>query len=443
MEFKLNLSPTNVEEKLFLMIGITSTWTALQVPVFGVQISLFNVIIMVAAGYHLAKVNQSHFFIRDLSFLLFLMGTVVSCFSCLFFLNQYWFSESFKATMKFLLVFFPLAYFYKHDEIKRLGHYFFVGLYYSCIVQLIWSVLQLIFWYGMNRVLNEEIFGNLLHIQTSHSWLTWHSGFRTTGLSWESANLGISLVMGYFLSKNVWMKMVFFVGLIFCGSRSALLTLIFAIMITLGYRLIFVSNRILYNKRKLKRFLYGMVILAIFGVIVLNVLHFDFSLFFNTFNTFYNRIVKGFSGNDASAGRHMDYYFKLPEVFKKSNAIQILFGYGTSCSGYPYTDIFKKSTDPAYVWNVESDIITVLVGNGLFGFATYYIFAIKMLYKNRRSSFDQLAVAFCIIFAGVMYLYVRTWVTLVLVFMAANVSLPKYQLLDNKPYWVRKVFKDL
>ena len=107
MEFKLNLSPTNVEEKRFLMIGITSTWTALQVPVFGVQISLFNVIIMVAAGYHLAKVNQSHFFIRDLSFLLFLMGTVVSCFSCLFFLNQYWFSESFKATMKFLLSYRP------------------------------------------------------------------------------------------------------------------------------------------------------------------------------------------------------------------------------------------------------------------------------------------------------------------------------------------------
>ena len=162
-----------------------------------------------AAIFHYFKVNHRCFYVNDIYILLFLIGTVISCVSCLLFLNQYWFKESFKATMKFLLVFFPLLCLYKKNEIKHLGYFFYIGLYYSCIVQLIWSILQLIFWYGMNRVLNEEFFGDFLHIQTTHSWLTWHSGFRTTGLSWESANLGISLVIGYFLSYNIWLKMFF------------------------------------------------------------------------------------------------------------------------------------------------------------------------------------------------------------------------------------------
>lgn len=140
----------------------------------------------------------------------------------------------------------------------------------------------------MNRVLNEEFFGDFLHIQTTHSWLTWHSGFRTTGLSWESANLGISLVIGYFLSYNIWLKMFFFIGMIFCGSRSALLTLLFSIFATECYRLLFVNNQISYRKKKLKKFLQSIVIIIIIAIVMLNVMHFDFSIFFNTISTFFH-----------------------------------------------------------------------------------------------------------------------------------------------------------
>ena len=441
IECKINMAET--EKGLFFLIGLTSTWTALQVPIIGVQISIFNVIVIVAAIFHYFKVNHRCFYVNDIYILLFLIGTVISCVSCLLFLNQYWFKESFKATMKFLLVFFPLLCLYKKNEIKHLGYFFYIGLYYSCIIQLIWSILQLIFWYGMNRVLNEEFFGEFLHIQTTHSWLTWHSGFRTTGLSWESANLGISLVIGYFLSDNIWLKMSFLIGLIFCGSRSALLTLLFSIFATECYRLLFVNNHISYRKKKLKKFLQNIVIIIIIAIVMLNVMHFDFSIFFNTISTFFSRIVKGFSGDDASAGRHIDYYLKLHEVFRKSNLFQLLFGYGTSCSGYPYTEIFNKSTDPAYIWNVESDIITILVGNGIFGFVTYYIFALKILYNNRKNKFDQLASVVCIVFAGIMYLYIRTWVTLVLVFMAADAKFPKYRLFNYKRYNLKSCISKL
>lgn len=416
-----------IESYLFFLVGLTSTWTAIQIPVFGIQISIFNLIVIIAAIYHLLKINHSKFYVRNLFLFLFVIGTIVSCFSCLIFLNKYWFSESFKATMKFIMVFLPLLCLYNSLDIKYFGKYFFIGLYYSCIVQLGWSILQLIFWYKLNRVLNQEFFGDFLHIQTSHSWLTWHSGFRTTGLSWESANLGISLVIGFFLSKNFWMKVAFFTGLIFCGSRSALLTLLFSLFVTFIYRIFFVNNKIKFNKGRAKKTFLIILMLALVGIISLKFINFDFSIFTNTLKTFTERISNGFSGDDASAGRHMDYYFKLPDVLKKSNIFQIFFGYGTSCSGFPYTSIFNKSNDPAYVWNVESDIITVLVGNGIFGFITYYTFSIQMLSKNRKKDFDQCAAAISIIFAGIMYLYVRTWVTLVLVFLASNVDFPKYK----------------
>ena len=41
IERKINMAET--EKGLFFLIGLTSTWTALQVPIIGVQISIFNV----------------------------------------------------------------------------------------------------------------------------------------------------------------------------------------------------------------------------------------------------------------------------------------------------------------------------------------------------------------------------------------------------------------
>lgn len=399
-----------IESFLFFTLGITSTFTAIQFGFNGFQLSLFNYVILLLNFFHFIKSGFKIYIQKsDAAIGMFFVTLVISTLLNITVLPNAWANESIKAMMKFLLIYSPFLFLYGKNQLNAHLSMFFKGLIISFIVQFIWSLLQLYFWNSQNIVINQIVFGDILKIKTNHSWLTWHNGFRTTGISWESANLGICMVVGIFLAKKNLLKICFFIGLLFTGSRSALVAFL------LGC-LLYIINK-LYNKLKTKKssmksnilFKYFICLLVI--IIGLKLTGFD-KILLDSLNNFMERLTE-FDG-DLSANRHMDYYFKLYDILKES-PVKFVFGFGTSAAGLPYTELFNWGSIIG-AWNPESDVITILIGNGIIGFVFYYIWQAQLLYKykNNKIIFFMLVT---IMIAGIFYLYLRTWVTLVLIIL--------------------------
>lgn len=396
------------ESFLFFSLGITSTFTALQFGLYGIQLSLFNYVIILLNFVHFIKNGFKLYFQKsDFVIILFFITLVISTLLNIIVLPNSWANESIKAMMKFLLIYLPFLFLYGKGQIDIHITVFIKGLVISFVVQFIWSLLQLYYWNSQNVVINQIIFGDILKIKTNHSWLTWHNGFRTTGISWESANLGMCMVVGIFLAKKHILKACFFIGLLFTGSRSALVALLLGCFL---YLMNVLYNKIKIAKCKLKtKNLFKLFICLFIIIFGLKISGFD-KLLIDSLNNFLGRLTE-FDG-DLSANRHMDYYYKLYDILKESPS-KFLFGYGTSAAGLPYTNLFNWGSMTG-AWNPESDVITILIGNGLLGFAFYYIWQLQLLYKyktNKKIFFLLVS----IIIAGIFYLYLRTWVTLVLI----------------------------
>lgn len=417
---KIKIGINKLKLFLFFLMGLTSTWTALQIPLAGIQISIYNVIALLIIMLQVMTKGINKKFTEVIP-ILFFLSTIVSALVAVMYLESFWVKESIKATVKFVIVFMPFFLVFDRQSLKKVSDRFFKGLFYSCVIQLIWSFIQLFFWYGFNRVINQEIFGDLMHIKINHSWLTWHNGFRTTGIAWESANLGMCMIVGFFMTDKKWLKVLFFIGLFFTGSRTGIFAL--ALSIFIDY---FIIQR-KYNKWHIKTAykmttLISFIIAFPFVIFFVSKLNIDFSIIADTLSSFVERIVRTFNKTDASANRHIDYYFKIYEVWKNSHPIQLIFGYGTSCSGYPYNPIYYESYDISNVWNVESDVITLLIGNGIAGFVLYYAWLGKILVSvYKKHNYRELKIIMAIVFAGIMYLYLRTWITLILIFYVMNI----------------------
>lgn len=396
---------------LFFLIGLTSTWQAVQIPVFGVQISLYNVVIILLTVYYLIKFRWTYLQINDKWMALYIICTIFSTLSANLFLPNVWISESVKATLKFIIVFAPFVFIFHKQVINDNIKSFYTGLKISIFIQACWSVLQLIFWYALNRVLNQEIFGDLLHIQiTNASWLTWHGGFRATGISWEAANLGICMVVGFFLTKKYILRILYLTILLFSGSRTALLSLLAALIIA-----------IIHNSLKYYHHLYDrtfiFALFSIIAIILLLLILFRQPFFQSTLISLSNRIAYGFNGEDIGTNRHMDYYFRYPDVLSDSNMVQFLFGFGTSCAGWPYTFILNPNPGRNIAWNPETDFVTLIVGNGILGFIFYYTFVFS-LFKKCAKNKNYVNLLIALLVASSTYLYLRTWVTLLLIIMS-------------------------
>lgn len=396
-----------LENGLFFIVGLFSTWMAIMMVIGNTNIGIFNFILI--AIILLEIVKNRKVYLNQKTFLVFSVFSMISTIGCYFFLNELWFSSSLRATLKFMIVFVPFLLFVKKETILDKRKYFMKGLYVSVIFQLIWEFAQILFWSIGNIPLNKVIFGDLLNIDIGRNWLFWSDGrMRPTGLSWEPANLSLSLIIGYVLSEKKILKGLFILGIIMSTSRIG----IGAFLVVFLFDVIrFFKEKRVINKKKIALIIPTIIVIIIAILILVNVNKGFLDYMVKNIEGTINTIAH--IGDNPSANRHIEYYLRIFEAFSFLNIFQILFGVGVTCAGYPYANYLGiYSTDK--VWTPETDYISILIGNGILGAIIYFYWLYGIVRKN-RDNYKIIDIIIVILIMTTMAQYYRGWVTLLLI----------------------------
>lgn len=415
MEFSL----IKFKKKLFLIIGILSTLGALMIKVGDSNLSIINFFIALLIMIQIAS-GKIYTYKHRMNLVLFLLLMAFSAFININNMPDTWSPLSIKGTLKFLTLVLPFCLFFSDGEFRAYRDDFFKGLKISAYIQLVWEIFQLILWNIAHVSLNEIIFGNIMGLKIRHHWTFISDGrFRPSGVSWEPANLSLSLVMGYCLSKNKYAKMLFVLGVLLSTSRTGVIMI--GICIFLDLIKCFKEKFRYRGKFELKK---SDILVCI---LIINIVLIIFLIFSDRVEIIYQTAVENISKTiqklslshlteDASANMHSLYYIKVPFILFNSTLFNILFGYGTFAAGLPYMQILNIYSWKIG-WNPETDFITILMGNGVIGLVIYLTILYKC-YKYNYKNYQYRQIITIIFFAGIFYLYIRsTWPFLILIFL--------------------------
>lgn len=328
-------------------------------------------------------------------------------------------SMFFKLCIIFVLISLAMSY-----DTKMVTNEFLKGIYYCGFIQAFWILLELFFWYGLNIPLNEVLFGEILNIDNDITWLRVKDGlFRPSGIGWDSAFAGMSLLISFFLSKKLSCKIFLFICIILSTSRHVLI----------GLLIVKILDYIILEKNKLKirkKSILFVSILLLLGIIFLGII---FNLYSEVIIKMSDRLL-GILGllvemdmADSSSIRHFSYYPEMLMIFDKSNFLQCLFGWGTFVAGYPYSQIVGIYNYIMGAWTPESDFVTLFIGNGIIGGIIYYYIIFNVLKNTKKYNRRYFKVVLSILVCGFMYIFLRSVWPLEIVIIL-------FLLGDNKDY---------
>lgn len=406
---------------LFFLLGFFCTMNAIMIN-FGVtSIAIYNIIILFILLLKLLKIMtcdmRAYIYNYKYPWYLLFISIILSLLSGYQVLNNEWFNNSLLLSVKFMILIFPIIILFDDYKIIEYRKAFFKGLLYSAVFQLLWGGMQLIFWSFNNILINQLIFRDSLGVGPKEvDWNNLMGGIimRMTGLSWEPANFALTLLVGFILTKSKFLASIFILGIIFSTSKTGYLVLLFILLMKFIDSILNQKDFVRLMKTKKNLCLLGIFfcVLMCTYCVKTDLINSFFKMFMLLSSFLWEAI---FSDNNLSANIHKAYYLELPNLWMKSDLIQIFFGYGYFSAGYPYQYIVNILS-PEFIWNPESDFITIFTGNGVFGGLVYYFLLVKTYIFNKHDEKKYLVLVFSI--AGISYLYLRgTWIVLVLIFL--------------------------
>lgn len=407
-----------VENKIFFLLGFFISFMSIQIPLKNSNLSFFNVLVFLLYVYlFFTKKIRINFSKKNILFLLFCLLCLVTSLVSRNSLPAMWNWASWRASLKYIIIFATFVLLVDKELIINNRKYFFRGLYYAAITHLVWELLEILLFSVFNFHLNQFLFGHVLGIDIGRNWLFWSDGrMRPTGLSWEPANLGFMLILGYTLSNNLYFKVAFIIGAIFSTSRTAIGVLFFIIFLELVFKGFKYRKHI--NFKRILIYLVGGLIVFLVILLFLGEDSYLVQNINGTIDAFVNIRTQ------PSANRHLEYYVKLLDLLSNMNILQILFGLGVTCAGYGYAHFLGiYSTD--YIWTPETDYISILIGNGVIGFLLYYTWILTIV-KNNFRNFKFLLVLIAFLMMTTMAQFYRNWTTLILLFLAVDYSSTDY-----------------
>lgn len=436
----------HMEPKIFFFLGFIMSFMSILIPINNTNISFLNIAIVILYLY-LFLTKKINFGIdkKNVLFVIFCLTCIIASISSSYFLPELWSKSSWRSTLKYIIIFMPFVLYLDRDLIKSNRKYFFKGLYYATIVHLLWEILEIILFSTFNFHINQYIFGEILGIDIGRNWLFWSDGrMRPTGLSWEPANLSFVLNIGYCLTNNFLIKIIFVLGILLSTSRTGIGVLFVLVCIEMIMTILKRKNSYKIHI-SLKKLLLGSIIFI--GIIII-MLQNDYimSNITGTINAFIN--IK----SQPSANRHFEYYLRLFELFQYLNIFQILFGLGVTCAGFGYAR-YLHIYGTSYVWTPETDYLSILIGNGFIGFVLYYGWIIKII-KNNLKNLKIILIVCAFLLMTTMAQFYRGWSTLILLFISISYTYEEYNddmryvniAIDNyltqiKNFLGRKLFK--
>lgn len=411
--------------RMFWSVGLFCTAGALIVGIGSIKFALFNWILLLIFVIRICQIianNQCKVYYNK-QFLPWYILCLIIFFSSLFSISSLpylWGGSSLVQAGKLLIYILGFIVLFPLNRLYSFKDEFFHGLKNGCIVQLLWGVLQAIYWYGFGIDFNYLVFGELLNVSVEGVY--WDNRniiggtiLRFSGLSWEQANFALVMIIGIVLFKNYYMKIIFMLMIIFSYSKTGLLCLLVLIIVkTFEYlKRWYVDFNVHCNINS-----FGKYIFLLCSCLLLILAEFDKVIFFyetvcTGLDFLYIAIV---TEENLSGNIHKLYYTSLLDLLSKSSLPQVIFGYGTFSAGYPYDfyNIVKYGSN--WIWNPESDFITIVVGNGIVGAIAYYYIVFKNIFFGKSTANTYISIA--ILICGITYLYIRgTWSMLLLFYI--------------------------
>lgn len=388
---------TKVEKRVLTFWGAVSTMPILTL--FGN--TWFTWMTLIMCAYYFFK--ECFFRTMKVKVNFYLVIFAISVFSSLACLissmPQYWKDVQYKNIIWEIL--YLIVFFYFVSSKRNESTYYIKGIYYAAIIQVFWGFLQLLFHYVLKTELNDLLFRDLLHMQTRSLTQYKGSSIALSGLCWNAGNLCALICIGYLLTSRRILKFIFIVFSLLCGSRTLLLGIfvcVFGDLITTSFK----------GRVKIKKF---NIIAAIgIAVVILFVFALNKSLFelaTNKIDYIFNAFSSDFLNSQASSKVHSRYWKSIFDVTAWSGLFHSLFGWGSLCSGYPFSVIFNQYVGEQ--WVVECDYINRLWNFGYVGFFAWYGWYLLLMVKSIRLDKKYLVLFGALLVEGITYNVIMEW----------------------------------
>lgn len=388
-----------LKDTLFFLLGFFSTFEIVQM--FG--ISLFSCMLVLVSCYMI--LSEGKIFIKSNQKPVCIYIIVVSISECMVTFIELenrneWITASLKKYI--LLLFLAITFIYVINYQNGLNM-FLRGLYYSCLVEMIWCYLQFVLYKSVGIDINMKLFG-MSHISSSTGQLI---------LSGLNSNAGILVpalfVLILFTNKLLIKFFAFF--LFFLSGTSTMVICGITVSVILGVR--YAWTIIIRKNSHIGKKAFITVTFLFFAALFIIIVNQNFV---NNLNDSIMRIVDRINSartksfTDGSTFTHTRYYTTVRYVWNKSNIVNVIFGYGIDCAGVPFVRLFKQYAELLYV--PESDPITFLYNYGIVGFIYIYWMIISIIKKGRKVDWKYVAFYCSVVIGGLFYGMFLNWILL-------------------------------
>lgn len=369
--------------------------------------------------YLLRKCN--HFSIKELNlpFLLFILSAVITGV-----LNRVLWGRKFMIVPIYvyaiILLFFYCISSASFSEAKT----FVKGLKLSCVIHVMWCIIQFGAYTFMKLDINKIVFVDILGLVQNASRIQ-DGKLILSGLCFHPSNLVPTLMLTVFLFDKWYVWAI--VLLISVLSSSS--TLIVCMSIAVMYKVIvYIRQNYYLIKINQKKVISATVVIFLAAFVFVK---FDFYTVAK--NKFFELMTRLTERSDASTVAHMSYYTRLPEIYSHFSILEKLFGWGIGKSGNVFTEYFgmyKSIGD----WSIESDPMNFLYSVGIIGALMFYSFLILTMVKGWKVDRKTGVFIAILLVSGILYAVQYMWVVMLEAFFWAVLCRNKkvFESMDSK-----------
>ena len=411
MNNRIKIEQKKFDNILFFLLGLFSTMQI--VTVFNV--TLFLVISYITLIYMLITCKKVQ--IRDHIIVIYL-ATIVFSFVLNFCMSTLTSGYQIKSIMALINVIVIILIYIMSNNDRKKTMSFIKGFEWSCKIQLMWCVLQIVCNFFFDKDINNLIFNQILRM-TENITQSREGKWVCTGLHWHAANLIPIIVYTYIFSKSLFFKIVSVIIVLFTQNTTSLL----AIGLCIAADIFVIVCKVLKTRvKKIASMKLLFLLCAIF--LFLCVMNKLWPYALNKIEQVVYRFtalsgnLKGGEGDvGVSSLTHLNYYILIPDIIMNNNFINALFGYGLECSGYIYSKMYGQYVGS--VWVIESDIVNTLLNVGIIGFVIYYwiIYRIFFVVKANKNKNKYRLFIVVILLSGITYNIQFNWTFLLILML--------------------------
>lgn len=402
------MTKSSIRNLLYAMLGFFST---LMLISFGGRPIYYYFALLIVMAYVFAY--NKLVFAKDnlIKFYVISLGVSVLL-SLISEMNETWKRASFAGYIWFLVIYLFYNYTSRYVTQKNIMTYI---KYFkiAAVFQIFWAYMQYFLYQFFSIDVNNYIFNEILGI-TAVGTFHRDGTIMITGLWPHPQNIAVLAVICWFLFDNMWIKIAF-IGIGILSKSSTMMLGLFLCIVTS----VFFNIASIKKVWKVNRFFIASVISV--GLVCIYVISRTDIVSMMQFEIERLMMRVSLTTTDQSALTHLSYFTQLPDIWSRSGILDILFGFGYRCSGYPFARYYGLYSNlSSFV--VECDVVNIILSSGLIGGIVYYSWLLKLALKGKKLSAKYLFCTVIIIILGITYEVQIDWVLIFEMFMFISIK---------------------